>query len=320
MKANISWVLMSLVLGASLVSGSAASEEWPQREITLVVPYGAGGSTDVFARVLANYLRDKLGKPIVVANKPGAMGTLGPSYVSKQKPDGYTIGIVSDTTLVLAPLLVSTSFFIEDFEYTSEIYAPRFGIAVRADAPYLTMQELVQAAKTDKTMFFGSPGAFNSLVMFNLNATTGSNFAEVAYKSGADVTTAVLGNQIQVTIQNPSDILPHVRSGKMRLLASAGDKRWPQQPDVPTLREMGYAVTADTAAALGMPKGTPKEIVQKLDAVIQSLRQIPEYRAKLDEIGYDVGEGSSADFAIKLRRKAVDWKTAVKNANIAPAK
>jgi len=321
MNTRIARLLLGLMGCLGMAPAAWSETSWPEKPVTLVVPYGAGGSTDVFARVMATELQKRLGQPVIVANHPGAFGTIGPTYVSKQKPDGYTVGLVSDTTLILSPMLVKATLSIDDFEYTSAIYAPRFGIAVRADSPFQSMKDAVAAAKEQgRPVFFGSPGSFNSLLMFNLNRVSGAEFQEVPYKSGADVTTALLGGQVQLAIQNPSDILPQAETGKMRLLASAGEKRWPQQPSVPTLREMGYPVSADTTTAIGLPKGTPQAVVDKLDEAVRVIRADPAFQSKLNDLGFDMGDGTRQDYVAKLRGKVDFWKEAVARAGLGQKK
>lgn len=315
--------ILQTLLGLAMIATQLAAHaaDWPEREINLTVMYGAGGNTDIIARALAKQIEEQVGKPVVVANRPGALGTLGPEYVTRQKPDGYNLAIVTASALALAPHLVPVKFGLDDFSYVAAFAMPRFGIAVRADSSYRTLADLVQAAKGGKGVFFGSGAALNSLIMFDLNRLTGSKFEAVNYKSGAEVTTALLGGQVEATVQNPSDILPHIQSGKLRMLASASPLRWPDQPQVPTLKELGYESSGgETWIGLAAPKGTPKEIVQKLENIVLSLPKKPEFQSVLAANGTDSKPATGAELDAYLKKRYVEWGDFVKKANLAPPK
>lgn len=311
------WIGIAMAACAMTAGGVAGAAEWPEREITLTVMYGAGGNTDLMTRLIARHLEDALGKPVVVANKVGAMGTIGPDFVARQKPDGYNLGIVTASTIGLAPHLVPVKFTLNDFEYAAAFANPRFGIAVKGDSPYKTMADLIEAGKGGK-VFFGSGAALNSLIVHNINQAANTKFDIVNYKSGAEVSTALLGGQITAILANPADILPHLPSGKMRILASASPARWPELPNVASIKEMGIDAGAESWTAVAAPKGTPKEIVRKVEAAVLAIAAKPEFQKALSELGNDPIRVSGAEFEVSVRKRAADWGDSLKKNGLLP--
>jgi len=310
--------ILAAAAGAALLTAALpAAAEWPEREITLTVMYGAGGNTDLMTRLIAKQLEEKLGKPVVVANKVGAMGTIGPDFVARQKPDGYNLGVVTASTIALAPHLVPVKFTLNDFDYAAGFANPRFGIAVRADSPYKTLSELIEAGKTGK-VFFASGAALNSLIINNINVAAKTKFDIVNYKSGAEVSSALLGGQVQAILANPADILPHLPTGKLRILASASPNRWPELPDVPSIKEMGFDVGAESWTAIAAPKGTPKDIMRKLEQAVLEIAQKREFQEALSKLGNDPIRVSGAEFETSVRKRAVEWGESLKKADLLP--
>ena len=156
----------ALLAGLGLSRGARAQARWPEREIQLVVNYGAGGNTDVSARAFARALERQLGKPVVVVNRPGAEGTIGPAFVATQRPDGYTLGVVTYSTVAIQPHVRDVPYTIDSFDFVAGYGRFRYGVVVRADSPHRTMADLVQAAKQGNGLFVGAFSALNNLVMF----------------------------------------------------------------------------------------------------------------------------------------------------------
>lgn len=276
-----------LVAPLAAMAQSTFAQDYPEREVALTVIYGAGGNTDLISRVLAKHMEPVLGKPVVVQNRPGANGTLGIEYVAKQKPDGYNIGIVTGSTLGLAPHLSKVRFTLDDFDYVGAFAAPRLGIVVRADTPYRTLADLVDTAKAgQKNLFFGSGAALNSLFMYELNRVTGSKFEVVNFKSGAEVVNALLGGHVTVAVMNPSDIVQYVQANRLRLLASASPQRWPEFPEVPTIRDLGYDIVGgDSWVGVVAPRGTPPEALRKLQAAVSAATADKEFQTAMNANG-----------------------------------
>jgi tripartite-type tricarboxylate transporter receptor subunit TctC len=306
------------VLGAALAAtcASASAQNFPAKEVTLVVNYGAGGNTDVAARAVARGMEKSLEKPVVVQNRAGAMGTLGPSFVAKQRPDGYTIGMVTYSTIAITPHLLNVDYTVKDFEFLAGVGRYRYGVAVRADSPYKNIADLVQAAKTGKGIFFGAPSAPNNLALLELGRKTGGKFEQVSYKSGSETVNALLGGQVEVIVQNPSDVLSFIKAGKVRLLASASPVRWPELPDVQTMKEQGFDVEIDSWLGLAAPKGTPKAAVDKLQASMLQAMNTEEVKQQFVNAGVDPTALSGKEYNDLLVKGYETMGAAIKAANL----
>lgn len=306
-------IALGLALGFSAITAAASFPEGP---VNLVVNYGAGGNTDVASRNLAKGMEPFLKQPIVVVNKPGAMGTLGPAYLTNQKNDGYTFGVVTYSTVAIAPHLMKVPYTIDDFEFIAGFGRFRYGVAVQADSPYKNMQDLVNAAKKGDGLFFGAPSAPNNLAMFELAKITGAKLEQTLYKSGAETVTALLSGQVDVIVQNPSDIIPHVKAGKLRLLASASPIRWPEFPDVPTIKEQGFPVAIDSWLGVAAPKGTQQEKVKALEAAVLAAMDDPSVQENSKAIGVDPVGLTGAEYKKALADGYRIMGKAIKDANL----
>ncbi|OZI44705.1 ABC transporter substrate-binding protein [Bordetella genomosp. 5] len=276
MTTNRIIVALATAIGATLASFAAGAQQaadYPARELNMYVNYGAGGNTDVAARGLARGMEAILDKPVVIQNRAGAQGTLGVSQLARQKPDGYTFGIVTYSTISITPHLMKVDYTADSFDFVAGVGRFKYGVAVLADSPYKTLDDLVEASKKGKGVFFGAPSAPNNIAMYELGRKTGGTFEQVSYKSGAETVSALLSRQVDVIVQNPSDIMPHVNAGKMRMLASASPMRWTELPDIPTMKEQGYDVEVDSWLGLAFPKGVDPAVRDKLERVaIQALK------------------------------------------------
>ncbi|KAA2213575.1 Bug family tripartite tricarboxylate transporter substrate binding protein [Teichococcus oryzae] len=276
---------VALAASLALVGGSAWAA-WPEREVQMVVNYGAGGNTDVASRELARAMAAELGKPVVVTNRPGALGTLAPAWLTSQQPDGYTLGVVTYSAVAITPLLMKVPYKTDDFTYVGAFGRYRYGVVVKASSPYRTLQDLVEAGKR-KPVFFGAPSAPNNLAMFDLARVSGAKFEQVSYKSGNDTVVALLSGQVEVIVQNPSDVMAQIEAGELRILASASPVRWPEFPDVPTMKEAGYDVEIDSWLGLAVPKGTPQDVVARLEGAMIAASRNPAMVQAFKRIGVD---------------------------------
>ena len=281
--------LIASTVGLAGLAFTAAAQDparYPEREVTMIINYGAGGNTDVAARAIGNAMEGLLKKPVVANNRGGAQGTLGVSSLAKQKADGYTLGVVTFSTIAITPHLMNVDYTVDNFDFIAGVARYRYGVAVRADSPYKTVQDLINAAKKDKGVFFGAPSAPNNIAMFELGRKSGGKFEQVSYKSGAETVSALLGGHVDVIVQNPSDIVPHVKAGKMRLLASASPMRWKELPEVP-IHEIDERFTSRMAHAamlaggLGQKARRDKATVDRVSAaiILQSFLESPAGRA-----------------------------------------
>lgn len=301
---------------APLAAWADDAARFPERELTMIINYGAGGNTDVAARAIGNGMESILKKPVVPNNRGGAQGTLGVSSLAKQKADGYTLGIVTFSTIAITPHLMNVDYTVDNFDFIAGVARYRYGVAVRADSPYKTMQDLVTASKTGKGVFFGTPSAPNNIALFELGRKTGGKFEQVSYKSGAETVAALLGGHVDVIVQNPSDIVPHVKAGKMRFLASASPMRWKELPEVATLKEQGYDVEIDSWIGLAYPKGAPKDLRDKMERVAMTAAGSPQLARIFETAGVDPATLSGAEYRQKLIEGRDAMGVAIKAANL----
>ncbi len=272
------------------LGGPALAADFPTKPITFVIPYPAGGSTDLTGRAMANAAKNYLGQPIICENKGGGGGTVGPSLVISKPPDGYTIGISSGAVTIayhmgklnFNPLTDTTNII----RYTTYV----FGMVVRADSPWKTMQEFVKYAKENPgKVTYGTPGVGTNphLAMEELSIITGIQLVHMPFKGGAEAATALLGGHIDA-VSDSTSWGPMVDAGKFRLLVTYSPQRMPRYPQVPTLREAGYDMVYTSPLFLIGPKGIPKPIVTKLhDAFKKSLTD-PDYQSILKK--YDMSD------------------------------
>jgi tripartite-type tricarboxylate transporter receptor subunit TctC len=310
------WLSGVAWIGCLILASSSVAQEFPAHEVNVIVNYGAGGTTDVATRALAQTMEKILGKSVVVQNKPGALGTLTPAYIARQKPDGYQVGVVTYSTVAIMPHLMDLTYSMKDFEFVAGFGRFRYGIAVNADSPYHTLADLISAAKQGKGLFFGTTSAPNNLAIFELTRLAGANFEHISYKSGGEAVTALLSKQVQVIVQNPPDIMPHVKAGKLRMLASASPMRWPELPAVPTIKEQGFDIEIDSWLGLAVPKGTPAAIVKVLENATLKAMSDPALSDRMTQMGVDPASLSAKEYLEILEKGYVEMGRAIKAAKI----
>jgi tripartite-type tricarboxylate transporter receptor subunit TctC len=259
----------------------AAAQTFPSKPIELVSPTGAGGGSDLVARMVGDIIaREKLlSQPIVVVNKPGGGGAMGQSYVAAKRGDPYSV-IVSTTTLVSVPLRTGMDVGLDKFQPLGVIGVDLNSLAVREDAPYRTAKEFVAAAKAaTKPMVIGItfPGGSAHLMVHKLEQITGVKFTTVSFKSGTDAVAAVLGGHIQATAENLGEVMPHVESKKLRLLGVPALKRPIGLPNVPTLKEQGFDIHAGGFRGFASPAGIPREAFTLLESTLAKVHKSPAW-------------------------------------------
>lgn len=258
---------------------SAWAAEYPTRSINLVIQYPAGGSTDLAARALANAAKKYLGQPVICENKAGGGGTVGVALVAAKPPDGYTIGIVTSSPAMAFHMGKLNFHPIGDLTPILRWGNYLFGITVRSDAQWKTLQELIQYVKQNPDkVSYGSPGVGTPphLAMEELSMVAGIKFTHIPSKGIAENNTALLGGHIDM-VSDSSGWAPLVDAGKFRLLATWGEKRSDRYPQVPTFKEVGYEVVARSHLGVIGPKGIPKPIVAKLAEAFKKALDEPEF-------------------------------------------
>ncbi|MBP0621241.1 Bug family tripartite tricarboxylate transporter substrate binding protein [Cupriavidus consociatus] len=296
-------------LAMCLAAPAGASEAWPQKPITLIVPWAAGGSTDILARVLSEHLTRSLGQPVIVDNKPGASGNIGSAMVARAKPDGYTLLVGSMSTHAMNPALMSNMPFrgVDDFTPLGLLAYVTNTMVVHPSVPAQNVKELVAYAKANpgKLAYASAgPGSTNHLSAVLFEKMAGIQMLHVPYKGGAPAVVDTVAGQTQLLFSAGTQTLPHVKAGKLRLLAVTEGKRSPLLPNVPTVAETlpGYEL-AVWYGAFG-PKGMPAELTARLNREINTVMALPEVKAKMNAIGVETATSTPQQFATILRRDA----------------
>ncbi|MBP0623385.1 tripartite tricarboxylate transporter substrate binding protein [Cupriavidus consociatus] len=264
----------------------AQAQEYPNRPITLIVPWNAGSNTDVVMRAVADAASKKLGQPFVIDNKPGVTGTLGPGIMAlNAKPDGYTIAQVS-VPLVRQPFLQKTRWDpIKDFTYISNLMGYTMGVVAGAQTPFKSWNDVVAFARTHPDeVSYASSGQYGTphLAMEQISALAKVRFNHVPFKGGPEANTAVAGGHTQLQA-NSANWKPLLDSGKARLLVVWSQQRSKQWPEVPTLKELGYPLIFESPLGIAGPKGMDPKIVTKLDVAFRAAMDTPEVKRVMDD-------------------------------------
>jgi tripartite-type tricarboxylate transporter receptor subunit TctC len=307
------WMAALAVLALATTAGAA---EYPEKPVQMIVPYAAGGSTDVLARAVAQVAPKYFSQPLVVVNKPGGGAIPGRLEVTKAKPDGYTIlfGYGSGEDLVVPHQRQIPFNPLTDFEPVSRVSIHSIVLAVPASSPYKTLADLVKAGKgKELTAAVSTKGASVDLTYLLFAKTAGIKVVTVPGSGGADAVTRLVGGHADFGGGHPSELLPHVKAGRLRPLAVALEKRDSAMPDVPTFKEQGYdVVTAGSVKGVAVPKGTPKEIVAALDKRMKQICEDPEFKKIMADIGQSVDYMPADEYRGWLKKAFEQYGTLVK--------
>jgi tripartite-type tricarboxylate transporter receptor subunit TctC len=312
-----------IALGA--VSAPALGQDgWPSKPITYVVPFAPGGNTDTLARIIAQKLSTSLGQPVVVENKPGAGGNIGSDYVAKSKPDGYTIlgGTISSHAINPSVYPKMPYDAVKSFEPVIMIGSGPLVLATGVNTPYKSVQDVIAAAKAKPgTISFASAGNGTSphLAGELFKIATSIDLTHVPYKGSGPALTDVVAGNVPLIFDTMLVLGGQVKAGKVRPLAVASSKRVASLPNVPTFAEVGVpGFEVSSWQAVFAPAGTPKPIVQRLNAEIAKALKTPDVVARLEELGIDPSAGSPEQLGDYQRAEIAKWAQVVRTANIKP--
>ncbi|MEL0578169.1 tripartite tricarboxylate transporter substrate binding protein [Pectobacterium punjabense] len=273
---------MSLTLFSPLFPASVLAE-YPEKPIQMLVAFAPGGGTDIAARSIAHYLEKHLGNNarIAVINKPGAGGEIGWTVLAQSKPDGYTIGMINPPATNALVVEGKAKFTMNDFQPIANIVYDPGILVVNKDSPYKTLAQFIDVARqSPDTLVIGTSGAAGSsehVAILNLNRLANVQFKAAFFGSTAPVRQAVLGNHVPAATMNLSEALPLAREGQIRILGLMAEQRYPLLKDAPTFREQQIDLVAGTSRGIAAPKGTPPEIVAKLEKALHAVINDPEY-------------------------------------------
>ncbi|HSV70963.1 MAG TPA: tripartite tricarboxylate transporter substrate binding protein [Methylibium sp.] len=316
-------LLTSLYLAlAAVVAVPAQADTWPDKPVTLLVPFPPGGSTDSVARAIAPKLQEKLGQTFVVDNKPGATGTIGAGQVKRAPADGYTLLVSSLGPFVIAPHLIKPMPYeaLKDFDLlTVAVQAPNV-LVVPAASPLKTVAEVIAAARKDPgkiTYASSGNGSSDHLTIELFWLQTGTSGVHVPYKGGAPAIQDLLGGQVEASFQNVNAVIQHINAGKLRAIAVTGDKRSAVLPNVPTLAESGVkGVDVYSWQAVAAPKGLPADVKAKLHAALVAALNDAQVKQKFAEIGIEVVASTPEQFAAFQQAEYARWKTLIETRKI----
>jgi len=312
------------LLSALVVGGNAAAQTFPSKPIRVVIPFVAGGPSDITGRAIASKFQEYLGQPGVVENRPGANGSIAAEFVAKSDPDGYTILVGSIGVFSINAALYKDLRYdpVRDFApITLAVTTPNV-LVTKLDFPAKSVRELVDYAKKNPgKISYGSSGTGSSdhLTSELFKQMTGTFGVHIPYRGGAAVVTDLLGGQIEASFQNLGTVATQIKAGKIRALAVTAKMRHPLLPEVPTLAEAGYPDLIVTSwQAAGAPAKTPPEIVARLnEAAVKALRA-PEIRDRLNQIGFEVVASSPEEFSRFMKAEVDRWTKVVDRAGIKP--
>lgn len=296
---------IAVVGAAGFVAPAVAQADYPNRPVVLIVPYGAGGVSDVVARALALSMGKQLGQSIIIENKPGAGASMGVMDMKNAKPDGYRLTL-SPVGIFRQPHIQKVAYDpVADLTYVAAYMSYDFLLAVAQDSPFKSVKDIVeQSKKQPGSVDYGTPGKFsaNHVLMALLEKKAGVQFTHVPYKGDAEAVNALIAGHTKTGVFG-NTVLPHMQSGKLRALAIASETRPPAFANVPTFREQGYDVVTPSPLGIAGPRGLPPEIVRKLEAAVKSAMDDPAFQQ------------AAANYGVRLEyRNAQDYSAFAKKA------
>jgi tripartite-type tricarboxylate transporter receptor subunit TctC len=316
------FVITLLAISASCGGRSGRAADYPTRPVRLVVPFVAGGSTDIVARVIGQKLAEQWGKQVVVDNRAGANGVIGMEIVARAAPDGHTLvlGYIANlgTAQALNPKLPYDP--IKDYAPISHIVsAPSIG-AIHPAVPAKNLQELIALARAKPAAIsFGTAavGSMGHLTGELINRMANVKMQHVPYKGGGQAVTDAVSGQIPLIIIGMTAATPHIRAGRLRPIFTTGLKRSFAFPDVPTVAEQGFpGFSTDAWYGLLAPARTPRAIVDKVNAAVSRALELPDVKQRMADVGFEIVGGSPEDFAKLIREEIPKWNKVVKEAAI----
>jgi tripartite-type tricarboxylate transporter receptor subunit TctC len=311
---------IALVCCAPFAVPDARAAGYPDRPVRIIVGYPAGGSTDIVARIIGNWLSTKLGQQFIVENKPGAGNNIGTELVAKATPDGYTLYLVNPANTINATLYKHLNYvFLRDIDPIANVIQVPNVMEVNPEVPVKTVAEFIAYVKANPDKInVASSGNGTSIHLSGelFKMMTGVKMTHVPYKGSAPMLTDLLGGQVQVTFDNLPSSIAHIKAGKLRALAVTTSTRSPELPDVPTVAETVPGYEAVAFFGFGATHGTPKEIVELLNKEINLALKDPGIQARLKDLGGIPVPGSPDDFGKFLANETAKWEKVVHAASL----
>ncbi len=310
--------LVAAALGATLVTAARADDKYPSRPVTLIVPQAPGGANDAIARIVAQKLTEATGQQFVVDNKPGAGGNIGMAAGAKARPDGYTLVLTADSAAVINPALYKTTGFdtLKDFEPVAPVATAGYVLVANNAFPPKTVAELIATAKAAPGKYSiasAGNGTLNHLIGEMLGKAAGIELVHVPYKGASAAVTDLVGGQVQVSVQSLPSSIAFIRGGKLKVLGVVNEKRVAALPDAPTIGETIKGFGTTPWYGVFAPAGTPKAIVDQLQAALARVLDAPDTREKLATVGCEPFKGTTDQFTALVKADLPKWSKIVKD-------
>jgi tripartite-type tricarboxylate transporter receptor subunit TctC len=314
--------IMIMLVFAAITAPVGAVESFPTRPIRIVVPYAPGGNVDISARIVAPPLAEVLGQSVVVDNRPGAGGNLGAALVARATPDGYTLLVGSSGPLSVNPVIFKSLPYdsLKDFVPLSTVQSVPLIVLAGPKSGINSIADLVAAAKTRPgklTMASSGAGTTNHFAIELFSSMAGVKVLHVPYKGSGPALAELLGGQVETMVDQLAASIGYVKDGRLKVLAVTTAQRSGVLPNVPTLDELGYkGFQASTLLGLLAPTGTPKPVVDKLNAAIRKVMDNPAVSERFRGLGTEPGASSPEEFSKRIREELMQWQTLVKKLDL----
>jgi tripartite-type tricarboxylate transporter receptor subunit TctC len=314
----------ALLTAGLIVATPVFAQTYPSKQIDLVVPFVAGGTTDNIARLIGQRFTESWSQTVIVNNRPGAGSSIGTAAVAKAAPDGHTL-LVTTFAFAANPALAKVSFDpLRDFAPITEIASLPMMLVVHPSLPVNNIKEFIALAKSNaKGLDYASsgPGTSTHLAAEMFNTMAGVKLVHVPYKGNADVYNALLGGHVKVHFSLVPSAIAHVRAGKLKAIAVASDKRLPYLPDLPIIAESGFpAYEISSWQGMFAPAGTRKDVVAKINAEVLALLRTPAMRQRMATEGADAIGSSPEEFAKRVAGEVAKWAKVARESGLAPGK
>jgi tripartite-type tricarboxylate transporter receptor subunit TctC len=313
--------LLVLAVALFAVASPSFAQTWPNRTVKIIVPFPAGGPTDVLTRVLAEKLGGQLGQPVVVENKPGAGGSIGADFVAKSPADGYTLVMATTSTHSIGPNLGKIAYDpVKDFTPIVWVGNATNILVVSNHVPAANVQELIALAKKDPGKFnyaTSGIGTISHLTSELFAAMAGVKLTHVPYKGTQQSIPDMMSGQVAILFDNVMTAQPNIKAGKVKGIAISSSARSPLVPDLPTVAESGLPGFQSLVwfGLLG-PASTPKAVVDRVNAEMNKALQLPDIQARFTQMGFEPAGGTAGDFAQAIQRDSQKWSKVIKDAGV----
>ena len=309
------------IIAAAISAATASAQTWPDKPLRFVMSAPAGSSIDVLGRAIADKLKDRLGQPVVVDNKPAAGGTVATDEIAKAAPDGYTMVLAFNGPLAITPLLRKVPYDVaKDLAPVIITSSQPNVLAVNAQVPAKDLKELVAYAKANPgKLNYASvgPGSSSHLNAELLKSLAGIDIVHVPFNGSPPAVMSTVQGETQMLFAVMQPLQPQIQAGKLRALAVTSAKRFPLLPELPTIAESGYSKFEALAwNGVLVPAGTPKPVIARLNAEINAILKQPDVVQKMNAAGFDLIGGTPEDFGALIKAESAQWAPVIKNANI----